>query len=550
VPSRVVAPHVPASLSVASRVALWMGLALLGPTAIDAQRALPAERMRPCILMIVLDDVGTDKLALYAETPPTCAPGTCLPDPDCIPVPTGCVGPYPATPNLDELREGGILFTRAYATPVCSSTRAWIQTGRYGFRTGIGRATNTVTIPGDIELDNSEVFLPELLRGGLSGLRGKPVGLPYKCGSFGKWHMTTTLPQDYGHAVENGYDHFAGTMGNVGNFFRYTKVVHSAGSAPQEIHINGTMGPDAYTTETWHASVTSRDALAWIRAQPGSFLVDVSFGPPHTPIQVPPFELIPVETQCKLTCAGLAPGDILAPATDPHELLRLVHDAMIEAVDAEIGKLIHGIPPRTLANTMIFVIGDNGTAGFVVDDPPHDANRAKGQVYELGTRVPMFVSGPLVPTPPIGGWTSDALVEAVDMWETVAEISGADVGKVTPAGPLDSISFLPVLLDPSNPGNRTSVFTQYFSPNGIVTVAPPSCYEENQRSLSDGTYKYVRTQTSLSDTPCGTPTYTEELFDLSLDPGETNDLLLGMPSPEASAALAALSAEMDALSGL
>jgi len=532
-------------------IAIWMAIGLIAPTGVQAQRALTAGRLKKNFLVIVLDDLGTDKLGFYAETDPTCAPGSCTLPPGCQPLPTGCVAPYPATPNLDQLRASGILFTHAYATPVCSSTRAWIQTGRYGFRTGIGRATSTVGIPGDVELASSEVFLSEMLRDGVPTPHGRSIGLPYKSGAFGKWHLTTTLPQDYGHAVENGYQHFSGTMGNLGNYYRYTKVVHSAGSAPEVEKVNGTTGVNPFTTKTWHGSVTTTDALEWINDQTGSFLAYVAYSPPHTPVQVPPFELLPADTRCELTCAGLAPGDFLAPATDPFELLRLVHDALCEAVDAAGGRLIDGITPEVRDNTVIFIIGDNGTPGWVVDDPPHDADRAKGQVYELGTRVPLIVCGPLVPTPiPSGGWTSDALVEGVDLWNTIADIAGANLGALTPAGPIDGISFLPVLLDPALPGTRTTVFTQYFSPNGIQTVAPPSCYEENQRSLSDGTYKYVRTQTSISNMPCGTPTYIEELYDLSVDPEETNDLLLGVLTPEASSALSTLSAELDTLSGL
>lgn len=531
-------------------ICLGMGLLVLGTP--WAQQTRPTvERQRKNVLVIVLDDLGTDKLGFYGETPPTCPPETCLPPPNCLPAQTGCVAPYPSTPALDELRAGGILFNRAYATPVCSSTRAWIQTGRYGFRTGIGRATSTVEVPGDYSLSSSETFLAELLRGGFPNSPGKVPGLPYKCGAFGKWHLATTLPQDQGHAVENGYHRFYGTTGNVGNFFRFDKVVHDSGSAPALQKINGTISTPPYTAETWHASVTSRDARAWINAQTDSFLAHVGFAPPHAPIQVPPLALLPLETQCALACAGLEPGDFLAPASDPPELLRLVYKAMIEALDTEIGNLIHGINPGQLANTMVFVIGDNGTAGFVVDDPPHDADRAKGQVYELGVRVPLIVSGPLVKHPiPSGGWTSDALVSGVDLWRTIGEISGADENLLLLAGPLDSVSFLPVVRDPLSSGSRTGVFSQYFSPNGVMTVAPPSCYAENQRSMSDGIYKYVRTQIGLDSSPCGTPSYSEELFNLSIDPEEATDILLGTPSPADAAALAALQAEMDALSGL
>jgi arylsulfatase A-like enzyme len=531
-------------------LAAGLGLLLLSVLGQAAQHPRASERKHKNVLLIVLDDLGTDQLSFYGETPPTCPGGPCLPPPNCAALPANCVAEYAPTPNLAELREQGILFTRAYATPVCSSTRAYLQTGRYGFRTGIGRATNTVQVPGDVELPNSEKFLAELLRDGFGHANDGRIGLPYRSAAFGKWHLSTTLPEDRGHAVENGYQRFYGTMGNLGNHFRYTKVAHDAGSEPLAVSINGSKTVPAYGTDTWHASVTSRDALQWIRAQHDSFFAYVCFSPPHAPIQVPPAALLSYETNCALYCAGLAPGDFLS-AGDTPELVKLVHRALIEAVDAEIGNLVHGMSAAQRADTMILVMGDNGTVGFVIDEPPHDSNHAKGEVYELGVRVPLIVSGPLVKAPiPAGGWQSDALVSAVDLWRTIADITGANAAGVVPLAELDSLSFCPVIRDPLSSGNRAFVYTQRFSPNGLIGTPPPWCYTDNQRGLTNGPYKYVRDQVALSNSPCGGPTYSEELYHLASDPEETVELISSGLSPEASAALALLRAEMNALSGL
>ena len=67
------------------------------------------------VLLVIADDLGTDWLGLYGQSP----------DP-------------PSTPNLDALAAGGIVFTNAWANPLCSPTRAALFTGRYGFRTGVG----------------------------------------------------------------------------------------------------------------------------------------------------------------------------------------------------------------------------------------------------------------------------------------------------------------------------------------------------------------------------------------------------------------------------
>jgi arylsulfatase A-like enzyme len=529
-----------------SRLAwICVSLGVLALTAL-AQQALPTRKQHKNVLVIVLDDLGTDKLEFYGQTPPTCPPAPCQLPPSCTPPPTGCVGPYPATPNLDRLRRQGIWFTKAYATPFCSSSRACIQTGRYGFRTGVGHLTSTIGSPGDFGLPDDEKLLAELVREGFHG--ASAPGLPYKCGAFGKWHVSTGLMSDWSHAVRNGYQRFYGSMGNVVNFYRYNKVVHDAGSAPGVVQVDGRFTTPPYGTDTWHASVTSRDARQWINAQSGAFLAYVAFGPPHQPLQVPPAELLSAATLCELTCAGLQPGDNGDLA--PPEIRRLIFRAVVEAVDAELGKLLDGISREKRENTMVFVIGDNGTSEFVLDDPPHNPNHAKGYIYEWGIRVPLVVAGPLVKPPTSSeGWQSDALVSAVDLWSTIADITGADASNVVNPGELDSISFLPVLRDPLSAGNRTIVFSQLFLPNGETTLPPPSCYSQNARCTTDGVYKYLRIQSALSMQPCGVPSYDERLYHLPTDPEEATDLLSGSLTPTEAAALAVLQAEMISLSG-
>src|SRR5262245_49657108 len=73
---------------------------------------------QPNIVLIVLDDVGLDELGAFCSVAPELQP--------------------PCTPNVDALAARGVLFRQAYASPLCSPTRAQTLTGRYGFRTGIG----------------------------------------------------------------------------------------------------------------------------------------------------------------------------------------------------------------------------------------------------------------------------------------------------------------------------------------------------------------------------------------------------------------------------
>jgi arylsulfatase A-like enzyme len=67
---------------------------------------------RPNFLIVVVDDLSPRNFSCYdANAKPT--------------------------PHIDALAESGILFRTAWATPMCSSSRALLTTGRYPFRTGV-----------------------------------------------------------------------------------------------------------------------------------------------------------------------------------------------------------------------------------------------------------------------------------------------------------------------------------------------------------------------------------------------------------------------------
>ena len=93
------------------------------------------------ILLLVADDFGVDVASFYPKGPRR----------ETTP-------PAPPMPNLQALARQGVLFTRAWASPWCSPTRAEMLTGRYGFRTGIGRANSSDLPP----LSTSEITLPEV----------------------------------------------------------------------------------------------------------------------------------------------------------------------------------------------------------------------------------------------------------------------------------------------------------------------------------------------------------------------------------------------------
>jgi arylsulfatase A-like enzyme len=150
----------------------------------SVQDPLPAPAQMPNLLLVLLDDVGVDRVACYGLAP---AP--------------------PATPTLDRLAAEGILFTNAWAQPYCGPSRAALLTGRYGFRTGIG--TNVEHGRGVAGLELDEVLLPELLG-------------THRSAACGKWHLAS-FDQGDRNALEQGFERSALTQGNLGDYFAFTK---------------------------------------------------------------------------------------------------------------------------------------------------------------------------------------------------------------------------------------------------------------------------------------------------------------------------------------
>lgn len=91
------------------------------------------------VLILLSDDIGIDKTAVYREHP-TPAP----------------------TPNIDALASKSVLFRNAYAQPTCSPNRASLLTGRHPTRHGSGRWINPSAQ--SFALPEQELTIPELLR--------------------------------------------------------------------------------------------------------------------------------------------------------------------------------------------------------------------------------------------------------------------------------------------------------------------------------------------------------------------------------------------------
>jgi arylsulfatase A-like enzyme len=263
---------------------LWM--AACAPADPPFEAAAPRDDVAgKNVLVVLLDDVATDRIGAYGEHE------------------------RPArTPTLDALAAEGLRFTEAYAYPVCSPSRAAFLTGRHGRRTGIGY---NVRPDADYSLPLHEGLIPELMAAGQ---------VPYTSAGVGKWHLQPRNGQTIQHPLQHGFDHWSGSIGNL-------------------------VKPDTYRDYSWyhpdgtveeHASdyLTSREideAVRLVTTLPEPWFVLAAIHAPHGPWSAPPAELLTSPVADDAPVADLY--DAMLEAAD-HELARLL--AVIDRDDTLI----------------------------------------------------------------------------------------------------------------------------------------------------------------------------------------------------------------------
>ena len=143
-------------------------------------RAVPGS---PNVLFIVLDDTGFGQL--------------------------GCYGSPIATPNLDALAAGGLLYNNMHTTALCSPSRSCIITGRNHHANGMAAITELATgypgYDGQIPFENG--FLSEMLQ-----QHG------YNTYMVGKWHLMPSEQESAAGPYDRwplgrGFDRFYGFLG-------------------------------------------------------------------------------------------------------------------------------------------------------------------------------------------------------------------------------------------------------------------------------------------------------------------------------------------------
>ena len=356
----------------------------------------------------------------------------------------------PNTPVIDQLAGNGIVFDNMWATPSCTTTRGSLLTGMHGVNSGVDTT-------------------PSLMDTNILTVQRHLGNNGYTSAVFGKWHVAGNGQGNPLHPNESGVDHYAGNLaGTVDDYSSW------------DLTINGVQQSAGF----YHTTAVTDMAIDWIRQQQGPWFTWVAYVAPHSPFHLPPAEL--------------HNRSLSGTAEDIDNNTRSYFLAAIEAMDTEIGRLLESLDDDQRANTVIMVIGDNGTPRAAIDTSAFPRTHAKNSLYEGGIRVPFVVSGD-----PIGAGSvrEAALVNTVDIMPTLSELAGADI----PPG-IDGVSFASVLsVDGTSVTGSARQFNYSEFIGDMVTGWTVRDAEFKLIELADGTREFydlrsvIREETNLID---------------------------------------------------
>ena len=407
--------------------------------------------------------------------------------------------PFAKTPVINnELKAKGILFDTAWSYATCSPTRSAMQTGHYGFRTGIGKeigvANNGVGLP------STEIIIPKML-----DIYAPEV---WSHATIGKWHLSeveyvvspaskpSNAPDVLGYSFYRG-QMFALTPGEL-----YCKPVGQPWTAWD--YWESSPGIDPVLAQATDSDILvtkhTQDAIDWIQTQASSpWILSLNYLAPYELHRAPEDNTYttPIDfDQCE-SCAGT------------NSQKRDCFLAYMESTDFQIGRLLDAITlfygEDWSLNTAVFLLADNGTP-MSVTHPSVGAEQHKATPTEGALAIPFIVSGPIVPNTE---WNeeSPAMVHAVDIFATIFSFAGGDSypGPIPPIANLDSLNLLPILSDPKlndpNTPRRSFLFAEIFADNVGPNDLPVVTGTSNLRIARDSRYKYIFRTTNAGTLP-------------------------------------------------
>ncbi|MEM8945125.1 MAG: arylsulfatase [Planctomycetota bacterium] len=467
----------------------------------------------------------------------------------------GCYGGEISTPNIDALASRGLRYSQFYNTARCWPTRAALLTGYYAQQV---RRDALPVVKGKKKCratKNSRPpwarLLPKLLQ---------PLG--YRCYHSGKWHVD-------GQPLENGFDH------------SYLLYSHDTFFAPMTHTLDG---EQVSSNDDYYATTAVADyAIEFLRqhreqASDQPFFEFVAFTAPHFPLHALPQDIARYDSAYNIgwdevreqrwqrlrqmhSIPGtlsrlepeigtpytrhfdnakqvLGPGEVnaevawesLTEEQRKFQAMKMsIHAAMIDRMDREVGRIVEDLRQSgELDDTVIVILSDNGaSAEIMVRGNGHDPDASPGSaasylclgagwssaantpfrrhktwVHEGGIATPMIVHWPNGISAQ-GEWRS-AAGHVIDIAPTVVQLAGGTWPQLHNDKEV-----------PSTPGcNLAATFAS------DVPIERQAIWwlHEGNRAIRAGNWKLV----AAKNEPW-------QLYDLSCDRTETNDLASRQP---------------------
>lgn len=345
-------------LSKASRVVACAGLILSGcagrqPTTLSEAANLATKP--PNVIVIIADDLGYADISAYGVR-------------------------RIHTPNIDRIGEEGVKFTDGYSTaPVCSPSRAALQTGRYQGRFGFeyNNGPNVRDVEQHLGLPVGESTIANAL-----GDRG------YHTGIVGKWHLGSN---DEFYPMNRGYDEFVGILTGATSYINPdtpgVRTFSFGEDSPNERGDRGSYnqvfeGRDKKIVHNDNEYLTDyfgRRAAQFVTINSKSakpYFLYLAFNAPHAPLMVTEkyYNRFP---QIKA------------------EQMR-IYAGMVSALDDAVGEVLRAVDATGEGdNTLIYFVSDNGCAAYQPGVCSCEPLRGgKLTHYEGGVRVPFMMRWP------------------------------------------------------------------------------------------------------------------------------------------------------------
>lgn len=377
------------------------------------------------------------------------------------------------TPNLDALASGGLHFTQAYATAICSPSRGVLYTGYHS-----GHAVNDQ----NVENFRDEDIMPgEVMKAAGYGTAvygkwgfGSTSGTHTGTGGLDSLRINPTVTNVATLPTSHGYDEFVGYLNHVQAHRFFNDPLWQAddsSSTGVSHYVTGNNAGDNVTNtfDAYTDDIHTDEAIGFIQSQAASdtpFLLQMHYNSPH-----PPHDPGGVLT----TAYGDYDGNGDTTMYDDYIARGLSVDqaeraAMISRLDEHVGALTETLrdpngdgnqDDSIINDTIIMFTSDNG-GEFKEDQEALGGNNIYGKdlrgtkrdLYEGGVRVPMIAywEGTISPGNShalnldsngdgnVDAASTDHIIDLADFMATAAELGGRDA----PIG-IDGVSYAGLL---------------------------------------------------------------------------------------------------------